>query len=718
MARARKSSRRATSLIPEEELPEVFRALVLQSPISTWIADKNGTQIFQNEACRQLLGIEKDEETVGRYNIFKDDELAAQGLMPQIKKVFDEGGSTDLTVDYDFSKVKHVKVSHPQHRILRWFLFAINDEEGRVRYVCVHHEDYTERVRAEEALRESEARYRSFVENFQGIAFQGELGFKPIFFHGAAEAITGYTEDEFTTGNPRWDQIVHPDDLPRVQKTGAPLRSVPNFSVEREYRILRKDGQTRWVHEMIQNVCDESGVPSFVQGVIYDVTERKRTEQELSESEERYRAVAQSAVDAIIIADSSGNIVSWNDAAQTMFGYAEAEVLGKPATLLMPERYEEAHRAALERTSAVGTHVTKMTGEFHGRRKDGSEFPLDISVSTWTTREGRFCSAIIRDVTERRRADEALRESEERYRQLVQMMNEGLGRADRNYMFTYVNETFSRMLGYAPEEMIGHHLLEFVHEDSRELMREQMKRRRRGEAGRFELAWRSKDGGKVYTLASPKGIFDEKGNFAGSVAVLTDITDRKVAEERRQELEEHKRDFYRRTILAATEGKLTICEPEEIERVAGLPITSWDIVRGEDVGAIRNAVGEIARSRGMDKSRIYDLALSVGETATNAFKHAGGGTASLHEVPDGLLFVVSDHGPGIEALTLPEVALVRGYSTAGSLGMGYKAIISFADKVYLATGPSGTTVAIEMKLHPQEKPPGAVALPETWTSSQ
>jgi len=126
-----------------------------------------------------------------------------------------------------------------------------------------------------------EQQYRLFVQNFQGIVYQGRMDFVPIFFHGAVERITGYTEDEFTSGTPRWDQIIHPEDRAMVLETGRKLRTTPDFATEREYRILRKDGQTGWVYEQIQNVCDDSGKPCLVQGAIYDITERKRMEEEL-----------------------------------------------------------------------------------------------------------------------------------------------------------------------------------------------------------------------------------------------------------------------------------------------------------------------------------------------------------------------------------------------------------------------------------------------------
>jgi PAS domain S-box-containing protein len=110
-------------------------------------------------------------------------------------------------------------------------------------------------------------------------------------------------------------------------------------------------------------------------------------------------------------------------------------------------------------------------------------------------------------------------------------MNEGLAMADQGYVFTFVNERLCEMLGYSREEMLGRHIGEFVHEDYKDFMEDQMARRQRGEARSYEIDWRAKDGQRVYTLISPKGFYDANGQFTGSLGVLTDITDRKRAEE-------------------------------------------------------------------------------------------------------------------------------------------------------------------------------------------
>ena len=158
---------------------------------------------------------------------------------------------------------------------------ARNALEGQVeKRTAELKKEIADRKRAEQALRESEELYRSFVEGFQGIAFRGRIDFTPIFFHGAVEEITGYTEQEFTRGQPSWDKVIHPTDFSEMCESTKKIATVPNYSVEREYRIIRKDGDTRWVHEIIRNLCDDSGKPVLVQGAIYDIRDRKRAEEE------------------------------------------------------------------------------------------------------------------------------------------------------------------------------------------------------------------------------------------------------------------------------------------------------------------------------------------------------------------------------------------------------------------------------------------------------
>ncbi|MDO9537724.1 MAG: ATP-binding protein [Thermoplasmata archaeon] len=182
------------------------------------------------------------------------------------------------------------------------------------------------------------------------------------------------------------------------------------------------------------------------------------------------------------------------------------------------------------------------------------------------------------------------------------------------------------------------------------------------------------------------------------LGVSTDITELKKAEEALLEAEVHKRDFYRKTILAATGGKLEVVEPQDILALQGDLIEKWRIVTAEDYTLTREQAVKLAGSCGLEADLLNGLTACAGEMLSNALKYAGGGEASLYRTDSSILFIVSDTGPGIDSVNVPDIAFVRGYTTAGTGGLGYKLIIACADKTYLATGSGGTIVAVEMRL--------------------
>ena len=173
-------------------------------------------------------------------------------------------------------------------------------------------------------------------------------------------------------------------------------------------------------------------------------------------AEMRFRAVAQSSNDAIIIGDQPGNILFWNKGAQTIFGYETDEVVGRPLTLLMPERYRPQHQEGMKRFSTTGeTRILGKTVELHGLRKTGEEFPLELTLSAWKEGEQLFFSGIIRDITQRKDAQEAIRESEEKYRNIFNQAVEGIYQTTPNGTFLNANTALSHLLGYdSPETLM------------------------------------------------------------------------------------------------------------------------------------------------------------------------------------------------------------------------------------------------------------------------
>lgn len=191
----------------------------------------------------------------------------------------------------------------------------------------------------------------------------------------------------------------------------------------------------------------------------------------LTESEDRFRSIVQSAPDAIVVADEQGYIVSWNAAASRMFGYTHAEALGKPLTILMPIRYREAHEMGIERMRATGQ--SRLIGKvvaLHGLRKDGTEFPIELSLATWRGRGGSFYSGIIRDITERTATEAELRDTVERFHLLTDHLSLVFWMTDtaKNEML-YVSPSYARVWGRPCEELYAspRAWLEAIHPDDR-----------------------------------------------------------------------------------------------------------------------------------------------------------------------------------------------------------------------------------------------------------
>ncbi|MEN8262339.1 MAG: PAS domain S-box protein [Nitrospirota bacterium] len=222
-----------------------------------------------NTAASKLLNKSEDEVRGKKcYKLFHGFDEPVEGC--PLKKMIASGQFKTVEIEIEAFNGTFLVSCSPLY-----------DKEGNLKEVIHIATDITDRKNAKKELAESEYRYRSFVQNFQGIAFRGNMNFMPIFFHGAVEEITGYTEEEFVIGKPRWDQLIHSDDASNLKKSFEKVCHVPDYSTEREYRIMHKNGQIRWVHELIKNICDSSGKPVYVHGMIYDITVRKKAEEEL-----------------------------------------------------------------------------------------------------------------------------------------------------------------------------------------------------------------------------------------------------------------------------------------------------------------------------------------------------------------------------------------------------------------------------------------------------
>lgn len=242
---------------------------------------------------------------------------------------------------------------------------------------------------------------------------------------------------------PRAKSVGFLDVLQRVWKTGTPERFP--FS-------LSKPGRgSRWRETYVYKL------PSGELVALYeDVTDRRQAEIALQDSEERFRTIAESANDAIVSADASGSVISWNKAAERIFGYVAGDILGKPLTALIPARYHEAHTLGLQQAVAdTGHELVGKPVELVGLRKDQTEVPVELSLSSWKLGDERYFTGIIRDISERKRAEKDLRASEARLRTIIEMQSIAIMIVDAQHAVTFANKAAENLFRQQSRDLMG-----------------------------------------------------------------------------------------------------------------------------------------------------------------------------------------------------------------------------------------------------------------------
>ena len=223
-----------------------------------------------------------------------------------------------------------------------------------------------------------------------------------------------------------------------------------------EHRITRGDGKSRIMYARGKVMRDIAGRAIRVIGTSQDITKRKQAETALRASEMRFRRLAESSNEGIVSIDESGRIVFWNRGAQNIFGYWEEEVTGEPVQMLMPDRFRSEHERGFARFLETGeTRIIGTTVEVEGLRKDGTEFPLELSLAAWTVDDERFFTGILRDISDRRNAEEELRRMSRQQQLILDAAGEGIYGLDANGITQFVNPAGAVLLGYETNELVG-----------------------------------------------------------------------------------------------------------------------------------------------------------------------------------------------------------------------------------------------------------------------
>src|SRR5918998_3208517 len=353
----------------DEKLREAearYRTVVEQIPAITYTqdVDHNGAITYVSPQVERVLGV-----TPGEY--VSDHGLWYRLIHPEDRgRVLAEDERTDETGEP--FKVEY-RILRRDDRVVwvRDEAVLVRDEEGTPLFWQGFMVNITEEREAERRLREADVRYRSLVENIPAVIYTQQPGEPSVttYVSPQIEAMQGYTPQETMDDPEHWTKTLHPDDLERVlaedertNKTGEPFAA--------EYRQFAKDGRVVWVRDEAVLVRDEEGTPLYWQGVLLDITERKRAEEAVKENEKRFRQLFDQSVDALIIHDASGNIVDCNAEACRALGYEREELLNLrirdiSADLIDPKaRRPEEGPTLWER--ALSGEPGKVAGVHHG----------------------------------------------------------------------------------------------------------------------------------------------------------------------------------------------------------------------------------------------------------------------------------------------------------------------------------------------------------------
>ena len=397
----------------ETELKEFFDSLIQGTATPTFVIDNNHRVVLWNRACEELTGIKAKDiaGTDGQWKAFY------KSKRPVLADVVIDGKSADLPHLYTtFGKSKFIPdglqaegwylCMNGVERYISFNAAPIRNGRGEIVAAVETFEDFTEIKRTEKKLLESEKRYRTLFEESPSVmlVIDPETA-KIVGVNMAAQFYYGYGRDELL-GKSMTDIIELPGE--EVMNLLQEATHGPHV-VNLKHKLA--DGEIRDV-ELSRGPINIDG-KTHLFSIIHDVTKRKEAEEALREGESKLEAITSTASDAIILIDNQGNVSYWNIAAEKMFGYSNAEMMGRNLEIVVPPKFREAHRNGFARF--VETGGGPMVGKIYevtALRKDGTEFPIELGISGLLLK-GRWHSAgVVRDITGRRNLEMQLRQAQ------------------------------------------------------------------------------------------------------------------------------------------------------------------------------------------------------------------------------------------------------------------------------------------------------------------
>ncbi len=423
--------------------------IINSSALSTWISDKNGTAIRTNQACLDFFGA-KEEEVIAKYNIFKDEVLMRKGVMPKVIDVFKKGKVANFIIDYSLEEVNHVKVKNPTRKVANSIITPVFDRNGTITNAIIQTIDLTEIKKAEEELKNRETRYNTILQTALDGYWQADLEGNLLEVNNAYENMSGYSREELLrmkisdieAKESKTDTINH---IQNIIKTG-----MDRFETIHK----RKDGSLFEVEISAKYIPLEGGrIVTFS----HDITERKKIQKALLESENKYRTLFDQSGDAILII-KDGKFVDCNPATMQMLGYQnKEELLSTHPSELSPLKQPDGKNSYEKADEMMAIAYSKGTNRFewvHKKRNETS-FYVEVLLTAISIENEEFLHVVWRDISQRKAAERELIESKTLFEQLFLQSSLSTQLLDKDGWCIKINPKLSELFGVKPEHIEG-----------------------------------------------------------------------------------------------------------------------------------------------------------------------------------------------------------------------------------------------------------------------
>lgn len=738
-----------------EELNQIFA----DSPVGLGVIDRNMRVLRVNERLAEITGI-PPEQQIGRTMAEVVPDMAEQ-LEKIFRSILETG---EPLLGLDISGMTSKAPGELRHWLASYFPLRSSTRE--IVGVLIAVAEITERRRMEIDLRLTQFA----VEHAPDAVYWIDDTSHFVYVNDTACSMLGYTHDELLSmGVGDIDPIFPMDQWYEIWERN---RAIGTVILETQHKT--KQGKIIPV-ELSVNFIEYEG-RTLNCAYVRDITERKRAEEAVRESSEMLKLVLDTIPVPVWWKDRNGVYLGTNRLNAMHAGLSSPEEMLGKTDLEMPWKDTEAERYRADDLEVVESGIPKLNYEETQHTATGELIWLRTNKVPLRNADGEIVGALgtFENITERKLAEQALRKAN-RTLAALSRVNEILVRATEEsdllqevcqatvdtggYLMCWIalaendEQKTVRPAAYAGHEAGFLNKIEISWGDSR---KDQGPTGQAIRTGKLQLIsdvssdpafepWRAEALKRGYACSvslpltvsgKPIGAItlyraepgcleweEEKlltqlaSDLSYGIASLRTKKQHEEAEAQRrvfeQRLEEHKRKFYRETILSVTDGKLDVCDASDVAPYVSNAEVKIEVEQPTDVSLVRSEVQAFLKSSGLDGEDLSMFIVGIGEAINNALKHGRRGTVYMGHRGDEVWVAVKDEGTGIESIILPRAVLQRGFSTKPSLGLGYSLMLAVSDRILLSTGTHGTTVVLVKSLGHEEKEP-LDTIPDTW----